>query len=292
MTGISSNIVAPGATVELVVGGLQFTEGPVWYHETGSLVFSDIRGNVIYRLEADGKLGVYRKPSNFANGSTRDCQGRLVSCEHGTSRIVREEADGTLNVLASHWQQHELNSPNDVIADCTGAIWFTDPVYGRLAEYGIERPQQLGFQGVYCIAPDGQLHLAADDFDQPNGLCIGETGKTLYVSDTRRFHIRHFNIAGPGKLEDNGIFAVTSGQDDGCPDGLKLDASGYVFSCAPGGIQVFSPDAELLETLAFPEEATNFTWGGSDLCTLFVTAQTSVYRLKLSRPGRAWPFAS
>lgn len=286
MAALSDRLAAPGAVVERLVSGLQFTEGPVWIDETQSLVFSDIRANKLYQINSSGALKDIRNPSNFANGNTLDNQGRLITCEHATSRVIRQEADGKLTVLASHWLDCELNSPNDVIVDRFGAIWFTDPTYGRMSAYGVERRQALNFQGVFRISPDGELHLIADDFDQPNGLCLSNNEQSLFVSDTRRYHIRRFDITQPRKVLGGDVFAETKGDGVGCPDGLKFDGCERLFSCGPGGIQVFATDGTLLGVLSFPEEATNFTWGDEDLRTLFVTAQTSVYRLRMAVPGR------
>jgi len=289
MTRASAELVQDGAKPSLVATGFGFTEGPVWFAEIGSLVFSDIRGNAMHRVGADGQVSEYRAPSNFANGSTRDSLGRLITCEHGTSRVVREESDGSLTVLAAHWRGNALNSPNDVISDSCGAVWFTDPIYGRMKDYGVEREQELSFQGVFRHSPDGSLDLVADDFDQPNGLCLTADEQTLLVSDTRRFHIRRFSVAADGAVSGGEVFAETRGHETGCPDGLKIDSLNRVFSCGPGGIQVFSEAGGFLDTLAFPEEVTNFTWGGPDLRTLFATAQTSIYALRLAHPGRALP---
>jgi len=292
MTKRRANIIAPDTVPCRMATGFGFTEGPVWLADRGAILFSDISGNSMHLLHIDGRTEVYRAPSDFANGSTLDNEGRVITCEHGTSRVVREEHDGKLCVLASHWHGSKLNSPNDVIVDSHGAIWFTDPIYGRLPEYGIEREQELEFQGVFRLDPDGTLALVVDDFDQPNGLCLNLDETELMVSDTRRFHIRRFRVANGIETLGGEVFAETHGSLPGCPDGLKFDANGNLFSCGPGGIQVFDPKGTLIQILEFPEEVTNFAWGGDDLCSLFVTAQTSIYQLRLTHPGRAMPTIS
>lgn len=279
-------VLAAGARVERFVTGFRFTEGPVWDAGDTRLIFSDIIGDAMYEVGADGCTRVYRKPSNYANGSTLDRAGRLITCEHGTSRVVRQDRSGQIETLASHWNGRALNSPNDVIVDRNGAIWFTDPIYGRMAKFGIERDQDLPFQGVYRLDTDGALELVADDFDQPNGLCLSLDERHLFVADTRRYHIRRFAVRHGDVVKGGGVFAETPPDGrPGCPDGLKFDSAGRLFSCGPGGVHVFDAGGQLMCVIAFPEETTNFTWGGPDLCTFFVTAETSIYRVAVQVPG-------
>lgn len=278
-------VVDAHAPLERVLTGFAFTEGPVWRAREGDLIFSDIRGDSMYCATPDGHVSVFRRPSRNANGSTLDRQGRLITCAHATSRVVRAEPDGSLTVLASHWRGSELNSPNDVVVGLDGAVWFTDPTYGRMAEYGVARPEAQPCRGVYRIAPDGVLSLAADGFDQPNGLCLTSDGRALFISDTRRQHVRRFAVADDGALSGGEVFAETTGDEPGSPDGLKLDAAGNLWSCGPGGLHVFAPDARPLGIVRVPEEATNFTWTGPGLRKLVVTAQGSIYRLGVRTPG-------
>jgi gluconolactonase len=286
-SGAGDGIVAPGAAVERFVTGFRFTEGPVWDAARQRLIFSDITGNAMHSADAAGRVRIYRQPSRHANGSTLDRAGRLVSCEHSTSRVVREDRPGRLVTLADTWQGRALNSPNDVIVDRSGAIWFTDPTYGRMARFGLERPQELPFQGVFRLDLDGTLALVADDFDQPNGLCLSLDERHLYVSDTRRFHIRRFAVDAAGRARGGEVLAETPPDGrPGCPDGLKFDSAGRLFSCGPGGIHVFDPAGQRLAILGFPEEPANFTWGGAGLATLYVTAESSIYRLAMQVPGR------
>lgn len=281
-------IAAPGAVVERFVTGFVFTEGPVWDAAGRRLIFSDITGNAMYAADEAGQVQVYRQPSHHANGSTLDRAGRLLTCEHSTSRLVRQERSGRIETLAESWEGRALNSPNDVIVDSSGAIWFTDPTYGRMARFGIERPQEQPFQGVFRLDTDGTLALVADDFDQPNGLCLSLDERHLLVADTRRFHIRRFAVDAAGRTRGGAVFAETPPDGrPGCTDGLKFDSAGRLFSCGPGGLHVFDPLGQRIGILGFPEEPANFTWGGGDLTTLYVTAETSIYRLAMQVPGIA-----
>jgi gluconolactonase len=229
----------------------------------------------------------YRKPSNKANGNTYDAQGRLVSCEHGTSRVVREESDGALTVLASHWQGKELNSPNDLVVKSDGAIYFSDPTFGRIREdVGIPRPLVLDFRGVYRIGPEGELRLLVDDFEQPNGVCFSLDEKRLFINDTPRKHIRVFDVQPDGGIANGRVFAETTGEAPGAPDGMKLDSAGRLYCTGPGGIHVFEQDGRCLGVVLTPERPTNMAWGDDDLQTLYITAQTSLYRARLKTPGR------
>jgi gluconolactonase len=210
-----------------------------------------------------------------------------VSCEHGTSRVVREERDGTLTVLASHWQGKELNSPNDIVVKSDGAIYFSDPTFGRIREdVGIPRPLTLDFRGVYRIDPGGALSVVVDDFEQPNGLCFSLDERRLFINDTPRKHIRVFDVQPDGGIANGRVFGKTTGEAPGAPDGMKLDSLGRLYCTGPGGIHVFDHDGRCLGVILTPERPTNMAWGDDDLRTLYITAQTSLYRARLETPGR------
>ena len=281
-----AGVGGPDPSFERLGTGYAFTEGPCWNPRDGSVVFSDMPGDHMRVWREGAGVNTHRQPSNMANGNALDLEGRLVTCEHATSRVVRQEADGRLIALASRWQGKELNSPNDVVVRRDGAIYFTDPTYGRLEYYGRKRDAELGFQGVYRIAPDGSLALLADDFGQPNGLCFSDDEMRLYVNDTDRRHIRAFDVQADGRLEGGVVWAETKGEGAGAPDGMKLDSKGNVWCCGPGGIHVFAPDATCLGVLRTPEYVANFCFGGADLKTLFVTASTSLYRVRVATAGR------
>ena len=279
-------IVGDDVRVEQVATGFGFTEGPVWDKARRQLIWSDMKHDHMRCWSESRGVQTYRQPSNKANGNTYDRQGRLVSCEHGTSRVVREETDGALTVLASHWQGRELNSPNDLTIKSDGAIYFSDPTFGRIREdVGIPRPLTLDIRGVYRIAPGGELELLIDDFEQPNGLCFSLDEKRLFINDTPRKHIRVFDVKTDGTIENGRVFGETTGDAPGAPDGMKLDREGHVYCTGPGGIHVFAHDGRCLGVILTPERPTNMAWGDEDLRTLYITAQTSIYRARLKTAG-------
>src|SRR6202041_888012 len=211
-----------------------FTEGPVWHPVDHFLVFSDIPGDVRRRWDQNGGVVEAKRPSNKSNGMTYDADFNLIVCEHATSLLIREKPDGTREVLASHFEGKELNSPNDVCVRSDGSIYFTDPYYGRVPVFGVERPRELGFQGVYRVAPDGGgLHLAVDRdlFEQPNGLCLSPDERLLYVNDSAKKLIRGFDVGADGSLSGEGLFAseIRSSSQNGGPDGRKWDEVGPIW---------------------------------------------------------------
>ncbi|MBN9075588.1 MAG: gluconolactonase [Rhizobiales bacterium 65-79] len=271
--------------LETVGSGYGFVEGPIWHPYEKWLIFSDMPGNRMRRLTADGRIEIFREPSNKANGNTLDRRGRILTCEHATSRVTRTEADGRIVVLATHYDGKELNSPNDIVVAADGAIYFTDPTYGRMEFYGVLREQELSFQGVYRIDVNGALTLLADDFAQPNGLCFSLDASRLFVNDTERQHIRVFNVASDGKLTGGAVWAETRGKGRGAPDGMKIDSRGNLYCCGPGGIHVFNPSSDFLGVIPMPEHTANFTFGDDDLRSLYITASTSLYRQRVRVPG-------
>jgi gluconolactonase len=282
------NVVDPGAPLERLGTGYKFVEGAVWSRQRRNLIFSDMPGDIMRVWTPDGRIQAFRQPCAKANGNTYDRDGRLVTCEHATSRVTRTEHDGRITVLASHYQGKELNSPNDVIVKSDGAIYFSDPTYGRMDYYGVLRKQQLAFQGVYRIEPARlTLTLLVSDFAQPNGLCFSLDESKLYINDTDRGHVRVFDVDRMGGLSNGRVWAEVKGEGDGAPDGMKIDSRGNLFTAGPGGIHVFAPDATALGVIRTPEVTANFCWGGDDLRSLFIVASTSLYRTKVKVPGRA-----
>jgi len=281
-------VVGKDVRVEQVATGFGFTEGPVWDKARRQLIWSDMKHDHMRCWSTGRGVETYRKPSNQANGNTYDGEGRLVSCEHATSRVVREERDGSMTVLASHWQGKELNSPNDIVVKSDGAIYFSDPTFGRTREdVGTLRPLTLDFRGVYRIGPDGaDLKLLADDFEQPNGLCFSLDEKQLFVNDTMKSHIRVFDVQADGSITGSRVFGETTGKAEGRPDGMKLDREGRLYCTGPGGVHLFDRGGRCLGVILTPERPTNFAWGDDDLRTLYITAQTSLYRARLETPGR------
>jgi gluconolactonase len=222
----------------------------------------------------------------MSNGLTYDRQGRLLICEHGTSRVARAEATGQLAPIATHYSGKQLNSPNDIVCRSDGSIYFTDPPYGRAKFFGVEREQELGFQGVFRVGPSPtEPELLVDDFERPNGLCFSLDESRLFINDTARRHIRVFDVGRDGRLGDGRLWAETKGDKPGAPDGMKLDSAGNVYCCGPGGIHVFDPAGRLREIIEVPEYTANFAFGGDDLRSLFITATTSLYRIRVTTPG-------
>lgn len=280
-------IVDANAPLEKVASGFLFTEGPIWHPTEKHLTFSDIPGNELFRLGVDGTLASFRKPSNMGNGNTYDAQGRMLTCQHATSSVTRTETDGSITTLATHFDGKELNSPNDIVVRRDGLIYFTDPTYGRMDYFGVERALEMGAQGVYCVTPDGNtITRLADDFAQPNGLCFSLDHKTLYVNDTEHKHIRKFDIAEDGSASGGELWVeVTVGEGDGHPDGMKIDSKGNVYCTGPGGVHVITPAGETLGVIRMAEFTANFAWGGEDLTDLYFTSSTSIYRIKVNTPG-------
>ncbi len=284
-------VVGDSVAFERLCGGFLFTEGPLWHPRGRYLLFSDMPGDHLRKWSAAEGVATFRKPSGKSNGLAWDRQGRLLACEHATSRVTRTEADGRLTVVASHYGGKELNSPNDIVVRSDGAIYFTDPTYGRMEYYGVPRDPQLMFRGVYRAgAEGGPLTLLADDFRQPNGLCFSLDETRLFVNDTERGHIRVFAVKADGTLGDGRVWAETTGTGEGAPDGMKIDSAGNLYCCGPGGIHVFDRGATCLGVIRTPEVAANFCWGDDDMRSMFITASTSLYRIRVTTPGRPqWP---
>lgn len=280
-------IVSAQVKLEQVATGFRFLEGPVYHplHET--LIFSDIMGNGLFCKDKHDNISVFRENSYLANGNTYDNEGRLLTCEHATSRVTRLEKNGSSSVLASHYQGKELNSPNDIVVGRDGSVYFTDPNPGRMPRVGIPRDQELSFQGVYRISPDGELTLLVDDFSKPNGLCFSEDEQTLFINDTDHQHIRCFAVGENGVLSGGRLWTDLYGDEVGVADGMKFDSQGYLYCSGPGGVQVFDGDANLIGRLLTPEITANFTWGDSDLCSFYLAATTSLYRLRVHIAGKA-----
>lgn len=273
-------ILDNNAQVEKVAGEFQFTEGPLW-HPKGFLLFSDIPANTIYQWTGNEKPKIFRRPSGNTNGNTLDREGRLLSAEHSNRRVSRTEKDGTVITLASQFEGKQLNSPNDLVVKSDGNIYFTDPPYGIKSEQ-----EELGFYGVYRLAPEGKLTLLVKDFVRPNGIAFSPDETKLYVNDSQEGHIRVFDVKSDGTLENGQLFAqLKDSSKNGVPDGMKVDLEGNVYSTGPGGIWVFSPSANLLGILEVPEVATNLAWGDDDYKTLYITASNSLYRIRLKIPG-------
>jgi gluconolactonase len=290
----AETLVGDGQTLQKVAGGFGFTEGPIWHPKQRHLLFSDMPSDVRRRWDPDGGVLEVMRPANKCNGMTYDAALNLIVCEHATSTLVRETPDGRRETLASHYEGKELNSPNDVCVRSDGSIYFSDPWYGRMPGFGVERPRELGWQGVFRLAPDGELHLLVerDEFTQPNGLCFSPDERRLYVNDTTRAHIRAYDVASDGSLSGGRVFAegLAAETEHGRPDGMKCDERGNVWCTGPGGVWIFAPTGERVGRIIVPEVTANLHWGGAGFHTLFLTASTSIYALETLIGPHAEPF--
>lgn len=274
------SILDDSAKLEKVAGEFQFIEGPVW-HPDGYLLFSDIPGNTIYKLASNQKIEIFRYPSGNANGNTLDKEGRLITAEHGNHRISRTEKDGKVIALVDKYEGKRLNSPNDLVVKSDGSIYFTDPRYGVSKE-----KEELGFYGVYRLAPDGKLTLLVKDMVQPNGISLSPDEQKLYVNNSEAGYIAVFDLNSDGTVSKERVFAeLKDSGKTGVPDGLKVDVEGNVYSTGAGGVWIFSPSGKLLGRIFVPEMATNLAWGDRDYKTLYITASKSLYRMRLKIAG-------
>ncbi len=283
------------AALEQLATGFRWAEGPVWFGDAGCLLFSDIPNNRIMRWSDSGGLSVYRQPSSFTNGHTRDREGRLVSCEHGGRRVSRTEIDGGITVLVDRWRGRPLNSPNDVVVKSDGTVWFTDPHYGIMTDYeGDMAEQEIPCQ-VYRFDPrDGSLAVVCDDFACPNGLCFSPDESRLYVAETAAMfaadaprHIRVFDVVDDGgRLRGGDVFYAA---EPGFADGFRADTDGNIWTSAGDGVHCLSPEGELLGKIKVPEVVANVTFGGPKKNRLFICGTTSIYAVYLNRRGVQWP---
>jgi len=259
------------------------TEGVSWWPQKSCIIFTDmVKGTICKWDPATYETSVLRAPSNITNGTTIDRQGRLICCEHASSMVTRMHESGRyMEILASHYDGKELNSPNDAVVDSKGRIWFTDPRYGREHRIsGISRPIPQEHCGVYCIDTDGTLILARKDFTTPNGLCLEVGEETLLVNDTNLHHIRRFKIEEDCTLSGGEVVCETSGWTDG----MKIDEKGNIFVISGGDIHVYSKEGEKLGELLLPGRCRNFCFGGEDLSQFFFITDT-LYRVQTNTKG-------
>ncbi|MEZ4682346.1 MAG: SMP-30/gluconolactonase/LRE family protein [Caldilineaceae bacterium] len=279
-------LVEPTATLEQIGSGFQFIEGPVWHVAEECLFFSDIPANTMYRYSVTNGIAVYRQPSHFSNGLTLDGSGHLLACEHQRRRVSRTTAQGVETVV-DRYQGKRLNSPNDLIVTRDGSILFTDPHYGLLDGLGGPGEQELPFRGVYRIAPGAnEPTLLVDDFTTPNGLALSADERRLYIDDTVEGHIRAFDVQADWTLTGGAVLTDMRGDAPGVPDGMKLNTDGTIFCTGPGGIWIIAPTGVVLGRISMPEVAANLAWGDADGSTLYITANTGLYRLRCRVGGR------
>ncbi|MDR5761419.1 SMP-30/gluconolactonase/LRE family protein [Caballeronia sp. LZ035] len=284
--------IIPVCGMETLHTGMRWAEGPVYFADGRYLVFSDIPNNRMLRWEEEsGHVSVFRYPSGFSNGNTRDCEGRLVTCEHGNRRVTRTEPDGTLSVLADRVDGKRLNSPNDVVVRSDGSVWFTDPPYGILTDYeGHKAESEIGGCHVYRIDPHTkEITRVADDFVKPNGLAFSADEKQLFVADSGRshaadapHHIRVFDVASDGRLQNGRVFAEI---DPGVPDGFRLDEDGNLWVAAGDGVHCFDSSGKLIGKILTPETVANVTFGGARRNRLFIAATSTLYAVYLNTRG-------
>jgi len=273
-------IIAGDAKLEAVATGFGFTEGPMW-DPAGFLYVSDETINKIYRVYSDGK-----KEEVIAlgdpDGNTFDRRHRLIDCASVLRAIIEVTPDGKYEVLADRFEGKRFNSPNDVIVGPDGAIYFTDPTLDLVAG----EKQEIPFQGVYRLDEKGNVRLLTRDLTQPNGLAFSPDGKKFYVDDSERRNIRVYDVNTDGSLSNGRVFGEEpGGKNDGVPDGIKVDTNGNLFATGPKGIWVWDAKGNHLGTIVMPEQPANLTWGEKDYRTLYITATTSVYRLRTKTKG-------
>jgi len=284
------------ATLEEVATGFTFTEGPIWHPTDGYLLFSDMPADIRRKYTPDGTVVEVRNPSNKCNGMTYTEDLDLIVCEHVTSSLVRERPDGTVETIASHFEGKELNSPNDVCVRSDGSIYFSDPWYGRMPVFGLERDLDLGFQGVYRVPPDGgdfELVVDRNKYEQPNGLCFSPDESLLYINDTPRALIDVYDVNADGSLSNGRRFAENIGSgiiEEGIPDGMKCDEEGNIWVTGPGGVWIIDTDGEHIGTVKVPQNVGNLTWGGDDWHTLYMPSSSSLYTIRTKVGPRREPY--
>lgn len=295
-------IITPGTQLERLAGGFLFTEGPVWVpaaaHAPGYLLFSDPNANTIYRWSPEGQVSVFRTKSGYSgvdvadyhqpgsNGLTLDKQGRLTINQHGNRRVIRVEPRGNITVLADRYDGRRLNSPNDLVYRSDGALYFTDPPFGLPKVFDDPR-KELPYSGVYCVK-DGQVKLVSTDLDAPNGLALSPDEKRLYVNnwnDLKKVILRY--DVHPDCTLSNGrlFFDMSNAPGSDALDGLKVDQQGNVYSTGPGGLWILSPNGKQLGLIKGPEDPHNMAWGDDDGKSLYITALTGIYRIRMNIAG-------
>lgn len=288
-------LIVLSSDLEELFSDCRWAEGPVWFEDGGYLLWSDIPNERILRYIPDGGVSVYRANSNFANGNTRDRQGRLVSCEHGGRRVTRTEINGAITVLASQFEGKKLNAPNDVVVKSDGTVWFSDPSYGIMSDYeGYKGEEEQATRNVYRLDPaTGEISAVVTDFVQPNGLAFSPDEKRLYIADSAQshddaapHHIRVFDVVDGRRLANGRVFAEI---DNGVPDGIRVDVDGNVWSSAFDGVHCYAPDGTLIGKIKVPQVVANLTFGGRHKNHLYIAASKSLYCVYLATSGAQTP---
>lgn len=275
----SQSPVPDGAKAERIASGYQFVEGPVW-HSDGYLLFSDIPANTVYKWSEEGGSEVYLKPSGNSNGLMWDDQNRLILAQHGHRRVARIEEGGKEVALATHFEGKRLNSPNDLTLKSDGSIFFTDPPWGINNN---PSAREIDWDGIYRLSPDGEITLLDKTITYPNGICFSPDETKLYVNNSGGRKIYVFDVVNDTTLANKKLFYSMSGS--GAADGMKVDTEGNVYSTGPGAVWIFKPDGTLLDKIELPQNPANVNWGGPENKTLYMTAQNSIYRIKINAVG-------
>jgi gluconolactonase len=286
------HLVISSARLEKLAEGCRWAEGPAYFPAGRYLIWSDAPNDRMMRFdETSNAVSVFRAPAGYSNGNTVDRQGRLVTCEHGNRRVTRTEHDGSITVIASHYDGKRFNSPNDVVVKSDGSIWFTDPAYGIDSDYeGHKAESEIGACHVYRIDPQsGSVSIVADDFVRPNGLAFSPDEKHLYIADTGATHvadgprhIRVFEVGENGQLTGGNVFATCT---SGLFDGFRLDDAGRIWTSAEDGVHCYESDGTLIGKILVPETVANVVFGSVKRNRLYICATTSLYSLLLPVNG-------
>ncbi len=280
------SLILPNVHVDLLYTGGRWLEGPVYVPAARHLLVSDIPNNRVLRYDdVAGTVATFEAPSNFANGHTLDREGRVISCEHLTRSVTRREHDGSLTVLADRFDGKRLNSPNDVIADGEGTIWFTDPTYGISTPYeGSLAESEVGSRNVYRLTRDGRLDAVVTDLQQPNGLALSRDEQTLFVVDSgvQPARLMAYDLDSRRNLQAGRLFSECS---DGMYDGLRVDTAGHIWTSAGDGVHCLDQDGRVIGKILIPETVSNVCFGGPEKNRLFITATRSLYAVYLNVRG-------
>ena len=289
------NLTVPIAEVEELFNGCRWAEGPVWFNDHSTLIWSDIPNRRLLRWIEGHGVSVFRTETNFINGNTRDREGRLVSCEHGGRRVLRTEPDGSRTVIADGYNGQKLNSPNDVVVKSDGSIWFTDPDYGIMSDYeGFKSDMEQDGCYVYKVDPESaKIEIVANDFVKPNGLAFSEDEKILYIADSGRshdpggpHHIRAFDVSDANTLSNSRVLCEV---DPGLPDGFRVDIYGNIWTSCQDGVLCFDKNGKALGKIKVPQMVSNLVFGGPRRNRLFITATKSVYAVYVATTGAQTP---
>ena len=280
------HLINPKSKLKRLYEGTLWAEGPVW--KNNSLIWSDVRSNTMHLYNpATTITEIFRDPSDYNNGNTTDLEGRLIRCQHGKRRVVREERDGSITVIADRFENNKFNSPNDVAVKSDGSIWFTDPDYGILSnDEGYKSQSEQSGNFVYRVSYSGEVEKVLTNFDKPNGIVFSPNEDLLYVADSGSPHnVKRYSVDSSGKLSNEIVFCDLR---DGSPDGMTVDTHGNLYICdvKKSKIRLLSDSSKYIGSIDIPERVANCTFGGEDNSQLFITASTSLYGLKTETTGK------